>query len=67
METKQVPFDIYIPATKEKGAVKVETIQVEVVTDGSGQEVITPESSALIDKKQSEAINRRATALQPPN
>jgi hypothetical protein len=64
METKQVPFDIYLPATAQRDAVKVETIQIEVVTDGSGQEVITPESSALIDKKQSETINRRATALQ---
>ena len=64
METKQVPFDIYLPATDQRDAVKVETIQIEVVTDGSGQEVITPESSALIDKKQSEAINRRATDLQ---
>jgi hypothetical protein len=64
METKQVPFDIYLPATAQREAVKVETIQIEVVTDGSGQEVITPESSALIDKKQSEAINRRATDLQ---
>ena len=61
METKQVPFDIYLPATAQREAVKVETIQIEVVTDGSGQEVITPESSALIDKKQSEAVNRRAT------
>ena len=64
METKQVPFDIYLPATDQRDAVKVETIQIEVVTDGSGQEVITPESSALNDKKQSEAINRRATDLQ---
>lgn len=64
METKQVPFDIYLPATAQKNAVKVETIQIEVVTDGSGQEVITPESSALIDKKQSEAINRLATPNQ---
>ena len=62
METKQAPFDIYLPATAQREAVKVETIQIEVVTDGSGQEVITPESSALIDKKQSEAINRLATA-----
>jgi hypothetical protein len=61
METKQVPFDIYLPATAQREAVKVETIQIEVYTNEHKQEVITPESSALIDKKQSEAINRLAT------
>ena len=58
MKTLKKPFGIYLPATAQRDAVKVETIQIEVVTDDSGQEVITPESSALIDKRQSEALNR---------
>jgi len=57
MKTKQVPFDIYIPATKEKEAVKVATIQIEVY-DVDGVETITPESSELIDKIQSHYIKR---------
>ena len=52
MKIKKVPFDIYIPATEHRAAVKVETIQIEVYTDGSGNETVTPESSALIDKTQ---------------
>jgi hypothetical protein len=54
---KTVPFDIYIPATKEKEAVKVATIQIEVY-DVDGVETITPESSELIDKIQSHYIKR---------
>jgi putative zinc finger/helix-turn-helix YgiT family protein len=52
MKTRKVPFDIYIPATEHRAAVKVETIEIDVYTDGSGNETVTPESSALIDKTQ---------------
>lgn len=52
MKTKKVPFDIYIPATEHRAAVKVETIEIEVYTDEFGNEVVTPESSILIDKTQ---------------
>ncbi len=41
MKTKKAPFDIYIPA-----------IEIEVYTDGSSNETVTPESSILIDKTQ---------------
>ncbi len=52
MKTKQVPFDIYIPATEHRAAVKVNTIQIDVYTDDFGNEMVTPESSILIDKTQ---------------
>jgi DNA-binding transcriptional regulator YiaG len=52
MKTKKVPFDIYIPANEHRAAVKVETIEIEVYTDGSGNETVTTESSILIDKTQ---------------
>jgi putative zinc finger/helix-turn-helix YgiT family protein len=52
MKTKKRPFDIYIPATEHRPAIKVETIQIDVVTDDSGAERVTPESTALIDKTQ---------------
>ena len=43
MKTKKVPFDIYIPATEHRAAVKVDTIQIEVISDASGNEMVTPE------------------------
>jgi len=52
MKTKQVPFDIYIPSTENRAAVKVNTIQIDVYTDDFGNEMVTPESSILIDKTQ---------------
>ena len=52
MKTKQVPFDIYIPATEHRAVVKVNTLQIDVYTDDSGNEMVTPESSMLIDKTQ---------------
>lgn len=52
MKTKQVLFDIYIPATENRAAVKVDTIQIEVITDAHGNEMVTPASSILIDKTQ---------------
>lgn len=52
MKTKTIPFDIYIPATENRAAIKVETIQVEVIADEHGNELLTPASEALIDKTQ---------------
>ena len=52
MKTKQGPFDIYIPATGQRKAAKVNTIQMDVYTDDFGHETVTPESSILIDKTQ---------------
>lgn len=52
MKTKKIPFDIYLPSTLERAAVKVETITIEVYTDAFGNEMVTPESTALIDKTQ---------------
>ena len=52
MKTKQVPFDIYIPATEHRATVKVNTLQIDVYTDDFGNEMVTPESSVLIDKTQ---------------
>lgn len=52
MKTNQVPFDIYLPATASRKAVKVATIPIEVWTDESGNETVTPASTALIDKTQ---------------
>lgn len=52
MKTKQVPFDIYIPATVQRAAVKVDTILIEVYTDDFGNEMVTTESTELIDRTQ---------------
>jgi DNA-binding transcriptional regulator YiaG len=52
MKTRKVPFDIYIPATEHRAAVKVDTIRIEVYTDGFGSEMVTPESTQLIEKTQ---------------
>jgi len=52
MNRKKVPFDIYLPATETRAAMKVTTLEIEVITDASGQELVTPESEALIDKTQ---------------
>jgi len=52
MKANQVPFAIYIPATEHRAAVKVNTIQIDVYTDDFGNEMVTPESSILIDKTQ---------------
>jgi len=52
METKTVPFDIYIPASEHREAIKVTTIEIEVLIDEHGQEMITPNSSERIDKTQ---------------
>ena len=52
MKIKQVPFDIYIPATEHRAVVKVNTLQIDVYTDDFGNEMVTPASSILIDKTQ---------------
>jgi DNA-binding transcriptional regulator YiaG len=62
MKTKKVPFDIYIPATEHRAAVKVETIEIEVYSDYSGNEMVTPESSILIDKTQARYMGLLAAA-----
>lgn len=52
MKTKQVPFDIYIPASEHRAAVKVDTILIEVYTDDFGNEMVTTASTQLIQKTQ---------------
>lgn len=52
MKTIHVPFDIYIPATESRAAVKVDTIQIAVLVDAAGNEAVTPESTVLIEKTQ---------------
>ncbi len=47
--TKKVPFDIYLPATADKEAVFVETIEVEVY-ENFGEGFLTAESSELIER-----------------
>lgn len=47
--TKKVPFDIYLPATADKAAVFVETIEVEVY-ENFGEDFLTAESSELIER-----------------
>ena len=46
------PFDIFVPATENRPARKVATIQVKVRVDEDGDEVLMPESSALVDRTQ---------------
>lgn len=52
MKTKQVPFDIYIPASEHRAAVKVDTILIDVYTDDFGNEMVTTASTQLIQKTQ---------------
>lgn len=52
MKSKQIPFDIYIPATAHRAAVKVDTITIEIIADESGNEMVTPASTELIEKTQ---------------
>ncbi|HCN76025.1 MAG TPA: hypothetical protein DIT13_02375 [Verrucomicrobiales bacterium] len=46
------PFEIHSPATENRAARKVATIEVQVRVDEDGDEVLTPESLNLIDKTQ---------------
>ncbi len=52
MKTKKVPFDIYIPATEHRVAVKADTIIIDVNTDDFGSEMVTTASTELIQKTQ---------------
>jgi DNA-binding transcriptional regulator YiaG len=52
MKTRKVPFDIYIPATEHREAIKVDTIRIDVYTDDFGSEMVTPASTQLIEKTQ---------------
>lgn len=62
MNRKKVPFDIYLPATETRAAIKVTTIEIEVITDTFGQELVTPESEALIDETQARYMGLLAGA-----
>lgn len=58
VKTQTVPFDIYVPA------MKVSTINVEVITDENGDALITPESSLLIDETQARYIKQAQDAIK---
>lgn len=49
MKTRKSTFDIYLPATPDREARYVETIDVEVY-DNFGEEFLTTESSELIER-----------------
>lgn len=50
-ETRKVPFDIHLPATEDREARFVETIEVEVY-ENFGEDFLTTESSELIERTQ---------------
>lgn len=52
MKTHKVPFDIYIPATVNRAAVKVDTITIEVIGATVEDGMVTPASMTLIEKTQ---------------
>jgi|688.fasta_scaffold37775_5 putative zinc finger/helix-turn-helix YgiT family protein len=52
MKTHKLPFDIYIPATENRAAVKVDTITIEVIGESADDGMVTPASMALIEKTQ---------------
>ncbi|MCF7673825.1 MAG: type II toxin-antitoxin system MqsA family antitoxin [Akkermansiaceae bacterium] len=62
MKTKKVPFDIYIPATEHRPAVKVDTIFIDVYTDDFGSEMVTTTSTELIQKTQARYMGLLAGA-----
>jgi DNA-binding transcriptional regulator YiaG len=45
-------FDIFIPATENRPAIKATTITVQVRLDEDGDEILTPESLELVEKTQ---------------
>ncbi len=49
---KNRSFDIFIPATESRPAIKVTTIPVQVRLDEDGDEILTPESLELVEKTQ---------------
>ena len=58
----KVPFDIYIPATEYRAAVKVDTILIDVYTDDFGSEMVTTTSTELIQKTQARYMGLLAAA-----
>ena len=62
MKTKKVPFDIYIPATEHRAAIKVDTITIDVYTDNFGSEMVTTASTELIQKTQARYMGLLAGA-----
>ena len=54
-ETRKLPFKIYLPATKDKDAEFVKTIEVDVYTK-DGQDFLTQESNELIEKTTAQAM-----------
>ena len=69
MDNKTKPFDIYIPCVVDENGLnaptKVATIDIEVTINDHGQEMITPKSSALIDKVQFIFIEHHHPWLAP--
>jgi DNA-binding transcriptional regulator YiaG len=49
---KNRSFDIFIPATESRPAIKATTITVQVRLDEDGDEILTPESLELVEKTQ---------------
>lgn len=49
---KNRSFDIFIPATENRPAIKATTITVQVRLDEDGDEILTPESLELVEKTQ---------------
>jgi DNA-binding transcriptional regulator YiaG len=49
---KNRSFDIFIPATENRQAIKVTTIPVQVRLDEDGDEILTPESLELVERTQ---------------
>jgi hypothetical protein len=71
MKTRKVPFDIYIPATEHREAIKVHTIRIDLYTDDFGSERVTPASTQLIEKTQARYMGLLAAediraVRQPP-
>ena len=52
MNTKTVPFKIYLPSTENTPAQFVEKIMVKITIDEYGNETLTSESSDLIEQTQ---------------
>jgi DNA-binding transcriptional regulator YiaG len=51
-QLKNRSFDIFIPATENRPAIKATTITVQVRLDEDGDEILTPESLELVEKTQ---------------
>lgn len=55
IKTRKLPFDIYLPATQDKEAEYVNTIEVEVYQK-NGHDVLTKESNELIERTTAQAM-----------